>query len=600
MVAVTTLLLSATNKDDATIGVALSISLFKSDSRNFATATTELKTALLALDSTRPQTTVSAIEALKKARVAYKRIESVMEYFLINSARIYNRAPKNEIEEPYLEYQAPMGLQYLEALLFEKDPFAKKQDMLQQAQILESSALDLPSLLYEFKASDNQILESQRIELIRIIALGIVGFDAPLLKTGIAESYTALENIQKALVPYLSKPNKHTDSLTFHLAGSLAFLKQNSDFDTFDRLAFLTCHALPLQKYLGKMISSMNLNLDTPGVLNYQAEHLFSSNAFDNNVLNPGSGTAEISLGEKLFFETAMSGNGKISCSSCHSPALFFQDGIEKSLGFDGHSTVKRNAPTLLYGSFQHSQFWDGRARTLEEQIAMVIADSSEMQGKSDAIVSQLKTKKGYQKLFEKAYLQKGTSAINEKNIHRALASYVRTLHPFNSDFDRYIRGNKQAMTVSQTAGFNLFMGKGQCATCHFAPVFNGLIPPVYKFTEFEVLGTTQTENLSKPVNDPDQGRINFRPIIFYQGAFKTPTVRNTAETAPYMHNGAFTSMDSLMEFYNKGGGAGLGLDLPYQTLSPNPLNLTELEKKQIIHFLQALTDRPVAIRHRK
>ena len=153
------------------------------------------------------------------------------------------------------------------------------------------------------------------------------------------------------------------------------------------------------------------------------------------------------------------------------------------------------------------------------------------------------------------------------------------------------MNGNKSAMTSNQIAGFNLFMGKAQCGTCHFAPVFNGLIPPFYTRTEFEVLGATLTENLAKAEPDPDEGRFYFRPTPLYKGAFKTPTVRNSEMTAPYMHNGAFKSLDTLMEFYNQGGGAGLGLNLPNQTLSASKLNLTDQEKQDIIAFLKALTD---------
>ncbi len=134
-------------------------------------------------------------------------------------------------------------------------------------------------------------------------------------------------------------------------------------------------------------------------------------------------------------------------------------------------------------------------------------------------------------------------------------------------------------------------MGKAQCGTCHFAPVFNGLIPPLYKRTELEVLGVTRNVDFTKPQLDTDSGRFASFPIIFYMGAFKTPTVRNVAKTAPYMHNGAFPTLEKVLDFYNKGGGEGLGLNVPTQTLSPKPLKLDSNEVRNIIEFLNSLTD---------
>jgi cytochrome c peroxidase len=599
LIALAAIIMAAKRQDEKLIGVRENLSLFRTESTAFAASTTQLKNAIWSLEKGSPESISAAIKALKNARMSYKRIESFMEYFFVNSARIYNRAAKNEIEEPYLEYQKPMGLQHMEALLFEDDPVSHQKELLGEINILENSARDINSMLYQFNPTDNQILESHRLELIRIITLGITGFDAPLLKSGIDESYEALQNMQKGLAPYLHQGKNNADSVSRYLNSSLLFLKQNPEFDSFDRLLFLTGHALPLQKHLGKMISDMSLTLNTNGILNYRAENLFSADAFNGEVFGEKSTRDVIALGKKLFSDPILSGNSKISCSSCHLPETYFQDGIEKSLGFDGKRKVARNTPTLLYASFQHSQFWDGRVKTLEEQIENVIRDSLEMNGKPAIIVSNIRKQKKYRKLLKKVYSEK-KGAFTEKAMYDAIASFVRTLHPFKSNFDRYLQGDKQAMTASQMNGFNLFMGKGQCGTCHFAPLFNGLIPPLYKFTEFEVLGTTLTENLASPQPDSDAGRFHFRPIEFYNGAFKTPTVRNSAKTAPYMHHGAFNSLDSLMEFYNKGGGAGLGLDLPYQTLSAKSLNLFVSEKKEIIDFLHALTDRTEAKKRKK
>jgi cytochrome c peroxidase len=572
------------------LGVSNSEKLFRTGSLSFAESTRKLKSAIISLDESL-ESLHRTKEALSESRLCYKQIESFIEYFFFNSARIYNRAPKNEVEEPYPEYQEPMGLQYIESLLYGDRPLDNRKELIDQINILNASAADLNSLLYQFNAKDPQILESLRIELVRIMTLGITGFDAPLAKTGIRESLEAMAVMQKALQPYLESTGTERDSVVFYLGSTLEYLSKHNDFDSFDRLAFLTSHMLPLQTHLGKLIRQKGLEINTANVLNYDARHLFSPNALNMAAFTPGGSdlnAKQIALGKMLFSDVSLSGNSTMSCASCHSPENYFQDGLDKSFGF-AQKKVKRNAPSLLYAGYQHSQFWEGRAKTMEEQIESVTKDTLEMHGTSEIMVSRISEKGSYRRMFRRAF--RGKSDISEKNVYRAIASYIRTLNPFNSGFDRYIAGNTSAMNASQIQGFNLFMGKAQCGTCHFAPVFNGLAPPLYKLTEFEVLGTPSNENLSQPLQDTDNGRIEFRNVKYYQGAFKTPGVRNIAKTGPYMHNGAFSSLDSLMEFYNRGGGAGLGFDLPYQTLSANPLNLSEQEKKDIINFLEALTD---------
>jgi cytochrome c peroxidase len=583
--------MAATDHANPGVGVQQSVGQFRTDCKAYAISLKKLTSAIKNIDSTRSETVFTARTELINSRVAYKNIEYFIEYIFFTSSRIYNRAPKNEIEEPYLEYQEPAGMQYMEAMLYEDVPARRMPELLVQCNLLGVAADDLPALLYQFQASDKQMLESVRIQLIRIIALVISGFDAPLLKSGIAESFVSLQIIQKTLEPYLIKSKD--DSVAHYLKNTLLFLEQNPDFDSFDRLSFLTRNALPLQKHLGIMIRQMGLDTNSAGILNYGAENLFSPNAFNDRAFgqNVTATPQAVELGKKLFFETRLSGNGTKSCASCHQPEQFFTDGLPKSKGLNNHSLVKRNAPSLLYSGYQHNQFWDGRAKTLEEQIATVMQDTIEMNGDPAIVVAAINKDKNYTKLFRKAGLVKKRQAITEQHLYQSLATFIRTLKPFNSDFDQYLAGNKDALTDGQKNGFNLFMGKAQCGTCHFAPLFNGLIPPLYKLTEFEILGTTLTDDLEKPANDNDNGRFDFKSTPYYKGAFKTPTVRNTAKTAPYMHHGTFGSLEKVIEFYNQGGGVGLGLEVPHQTLSTIALNLSEQEKTDLISFLHSLTD---------
>ncbi|KAA2243904.1 cytochrome C peroxidase [Chitinophaga agrisoli] len=435
-----------------------------------------------------------------------------------------------------------------------------------------------------------------RLGLIRVYTLGITGFDAPLLKSGVKESYTALNGIKVLLAPFLQLHARHADSVAFYMDGSLQFLQQARDFDSFDRLHFFSRYALPLQRNLGALIREMQLEQNTTqGVLNYKADHLFSKDAINLEVFPADSAALNqdlIALGRVLFYETALSGNNKISCATCHQPEKHFTDALPMSMAFDGHSHVKRNAPSLLYAAYQYAQFWDGRARSLEEQVQQVVSNPMEMNGNYHNSIQQLQGNEQYRRLFGKAFTPGPDSLITANHIAAAIAAFVRTLNPRSAPFDDYINGDTLALSSAQQRGFNLFMGKAQCGTCHFAPLFNGLIPPLYTITELEVLGTPGTDDLNKPVADTDNGRFNIFPIEYYEQAFKTPTVRNVSATGPYMHNGAFRSLENVVEFYNKGGGRGLGLPVPQQTLAAAPLQLTTGEVADIVSFLHGLEDK--------
>jgi cytochrome c peroxidase len=180
---------------------------------------------------------------------------------------------------------------------------------------------------------------------------------------------------------------------------------------------------------------------------------------------------------------------------------------------------------------------------------------------------------------------------VTLKQIEAALSAYLTTLQPMNSPFDRFIAGDRQALSSKQKKGFNLFMGKAQCGTCHFAPLFNGTTPPFFNRSEYEVLGVPGLKASASKIPDEDLGRYELYPISAYRRAFKTPTVRNALQTAPYMHNGCFKTLQAVLDFYNQGGGAGIGLASPEQTLSEKKLQLSPDEIGDIIAFIGSLTD---------
>jgi len=522
-----------------------------------------------------------------------------MEYFFQYPVNLYNRAPVFEVEEPYMEYQSPVGLQYIESLLMEPDAFSHKKELLDQCEVLYASASDIPSLLYDLKVEDAALLESDRLELIRIMTLGISGYDAPSLKSGIAESAVALRAMKENLQPLLvDHSGQRADSIVHYLDIAIEYLNVHSDFDRFDRLGFLTRTAMPLQQHLALFITELDLDLNTHPALNHASINLFSKNAISLASFSRGTGDANArqlaAIGKELFFEKALSGNLSRSCATCHNPEKFFTDGLVKSKTLDGKGVVMRNAPSLYYAAWQYSQFYDGRATSLEEQIKAVLQNPLEMDANPDTVLRRLNESAHYRSIFRTAWPDATRIGLDQVTV--ALAAYEQTLAPFNSPFDRYIGGDTLAMNASQKKGFNLFMGKAQCGTCHFAPLFNGLLPPYYEVSEVEVLGVPQRDAKGVKRMDTDSGRYRFFPISFNNGAFKTTTVRNAAMTAPYMHNGVFRSLDEVLDFYNKGGGKGMGLKVETQTLSDKELQLTKQETRDIIAFLNALTDQPATL----
>ncbi|WP_449438451.1 cytochrome-c peroxidase [Pedobacter steynii] len=242
----------------------------------------------------------------------------------------------------------------------------------------------------------------------------------------------------------------------------------------------------------------------------------------------------------------------------------------------------------MLNAGLQAASFYDNRVNYLEDQATDVISSADEMHGSMPTAVKRLKENPAYVLKFNVAF-PKSKESVSDYNIRNALGSYIRTLTSLNSPFDKYVRGDKTKLTKQELNGFNLYMGKAKCGTCHFTPLFNGTVPPDFRVTETEVIGVPLNAN-SKEI-DTDPGKYNLRKLTLYKNAFKTPTVRNIALTAPYMHNGIYKTLEEVVDFYNEGGGVGLGMDIPNQTLPFDKLNLTDTEKKDIVAFLKKLTD---------
>jgi cytochrome c peroxidase len=276
-------------------------------------------------------------------------------------------------------------------------------------------------------------------------------------------------------------------------------------------------------------------------------------------------------VGEKLFSDRTLSKGGKRSCATCHVPSKGYSDGKARPESLLPEAPILRNAPTLLYAPLHAAQFWDGRALTSERQALLVMHSKAEMGG------------------VDSAFPREGAESVEVAAA--ALAAFqARRLVPASSPLDRFARGDEAALSDEDRAGFDVFAGKGRCARCHVPPLFGGSHPPDFSTAVYSVLGVPETA-AGKSL-DPDRGRAAVTRQEIHAGAFKTPTVRNAVKTAPYFHNGAFSTLEAVIDFYDKGGGKGLGLSLPNQDPDVVPLRLTKGDRSALLRFLRvALTD---------
>jgi cytochrome c peroxidase len=312
----------------------------------------------------------------------------------------------------------------------------------------------------------------------------------------------------------------------------------------------------------------------------------------------------KVALGQKLFFDGRLSADGTVACSSCHDPVRAFTDGRRVSIGIKGR-VGQRNAPTILNAVYNTTQFWDGRARTLEEQAGFPIVNPSEMgQPNLDAAVARIASVREYRKAFELVF----RGPPNSSNLLRAIASYERAEVSFDSPFDHFIAGEKDAIDPSAKRGWALFNGRGRCTTCH--AVTRGQ-PDVTTFTDHRFhnigvvivrAGTVAMARQAEQVVTPgDMGAVDRtaiqsdlsllgRFLVTRQdadiGAFKTPNLRNLLMTAPYFHDGAHPTLWDVVDHYNKGGDQ----NDPFLDRDMQPLALKEAEIDDLVAFLASLT----------
>ena len=279
----------------------------------------------------------------------------------------------------------------------------------------------------------------------------------------------------------------------------------------------------------------------------------------------------KIKLGKRLFFDKSLSIDKTISCASCHIPEKGFAEDEQFSTGVGGKKG-NHNAPTVINRLFSTRQFWDGRASSLEEQAVGPVHNPVEMAMPDPKVVEErLKGDPIYAEQFKTAFPPDG--AINEDHIAKAIASFERTVLSGNSPYDRFIAGDKNAMSESAQRGYAIFKDekKGNCVTCHVT----------FNFTDenYNNLG------VGMKGKTPDLGHYAVSKLEGHKGAFKTPTLRDVARTAPYMHDGSEGTLEDVISLYEKGGVANQWLSAKMK-----PIKLNKQEKADLVEFLKALS----------
>lgn len=327
-----------------------------------------------------------------------------------------------------------------------------------------------------------------------------------------------------------------------------------------------------------------------------------------NNPMTP----AKIKLGDKLFHDKRFSTDGTVSCSTCHDRQKVFTDSPLKVSEGIGKLTGTRNAPTVVNAAYMHTQFWDGREPDLEGQSAGPFINPVEMgQPSHEPILKIVRTDPEYQKLFKAAFNKRG-KAIKMRHVQQAIASFERTIISGNSAFDRYyFGGDKGAMSEAAVRGLQVFMEQGRCVSCHtisqthalfsdsrfhnlgigFQRINQDVVELASAYRKAKQKGVDVDKEVLTNKNTSELGRFAVSTESRDMGSFKTPTLRNVAKTAPYMHDGSLETLRDVVVFYNNGGRLKQSdPTFDFQSGGIRPLDLSDEQIDDLVAFLEALT----------
>ncbi|PRP65938.1 cytochrome-c peroxidase [Nonlabens agnitus] len=532
--------------------------------------------------------TDSMQRAFKTARENFKSVEPILSFQDLNNYTTLNAPNILKVEEEDatdIKIKKASSYQTLEEILFTESPDVTKvhnvvMTLRRRLQLVRSTT-DLSHY------QPYHVLWIIRKQLVRSALTGVTGFDSPVLESSLDDAVIAFAKAKQILQLYHQQFKKEQllEKWKHQLDQAQHRLSQ-STFENFDRYAFLKQDIDPLLELWVATAQDWEVQFPLELAIKNEATTLFSKETLSLDYFadrKPAPLTdQQITLGKQLFNDTRLSSDGMISCATCHVQDLAFSDGRPIAKG------QQRNSPTLTYAAYQRGFFYDKRSGSLEGQIISVINNETEFHSDINNFTAAIEKDDDIVKQFTDAYHKE----VGQLAVRTAIADYVRSLNSWDSKWDRNMRDEENTLTQSEINGFNLFMGKAKCATCHFAPVFNGTVPPDFMETELEHLGVPSKNLTVNASIDPDTGRYEFLKTENRKHFFKTPSIRNVAVTAPYMHNGVYQTLEEVVDFYNRGGGSGIGItDQEFQTLPPDPLNLTAMEQKDLVNFMKSLTD---------
>jgi cytochrome c peroxidase len=558
-------------------------------------------------DLTNPQHLAAVKVQLHRARQRMKAVDVWLRYLdPLQYKKINSPLPVEWETEVFEKFEKPYrheGAGFTLAELYLDEENINKDTLLAliHPAIAATMSYRADSITNELKTYHHFFL-CNRLHLLNIGAIYTTAFECPDPEQVIPELEGMMDDT-RGIYAAFNQTFTETPFTGAYLSlydSAVAFVKaQPQDYTKFDHYTFLKDYVNPLFSLNQQMIKQYKVvthsNVDYS--LNKDAQSIFDKNLYNGQStkgiflrVRDEATLAEIdSLGKKLFYDPILSLNNERSCASCHKPTEFFTDTVAVSaLQYDKQSRLPRNTPTLINAQYNHLAMLDGKHISLQHQVKDVVTNAAEMNCSEKEILKKVMACKEYRTVLKKLVkLTPQEPEVTMEHIASALTFYYSKYSKYNSPFDDAM--NKKAeLAADARDGFNLFMGKAQCGTCHFVPQFNGVKPP-YVGSEFEVLGVPADTAFSKL--SADKGRYAVNPAPETMNAFRTGTVRNASHTAPYMHNGVFKTLEEVVEFYNNGGGAGRGLQVDNQTLSSDSLKLTAVEKRNLIAFMRSLDE---------
>jgi cytochrome c peroxidase len=504
-----------------------------------------------------------------------------------------------KFEKPYRKEGAGLTLAalYLQEDHIEKDSL---QTLAQKA--VDATATYQADSITRNLSTCSPFFLSNRLYLLNLAAIYTTGFECPDSSRIIPEVRNMLKDVTEIYDAFnegFSATSLTSEYLSLY-ANTIEFVnKQPDQYSAFDHYQFIKNYINPLFRLNQQMIRQYKVVSKSfvDYTLNKTVTSIFSKEIYKGQNakgiylrIDDAAVLAEIeNVGKLLFYDPILSGNNQRSCASCHQPNGYFTDSATATaMQFNGREVLKRNTPSLINVVYNHLVMLDGKHISLQDQTKAVLTNPIEMGGTEKDILKKVLSCPDYKKTFKKLLAETpGETEITIDHITSAITLYYGKFSRYSAPFD-YAINNDQPIAADAKKGFNLFMSKAQCATCHFVPQFNGVKPP-YVGSEFEVLGVPQDTGYR--TLSEDKGRYQVNPAVETLHAFRTGSLRNMQHTAPYMHNGVFKTMEQVIDFYDAGGGTGKGLTVTNQTLSADSLHLTPQEKKCLIAFMQTLNE---------